>query len=182
LEQALKIDDSDWMNWGNLADALYWSPDRRLQASAKYQEAAKIGTSRLQINPRDADTLAYLANYSAMLDDRQAAFSYIQRALELAPSKGEVLFRAAIVYNHFGQTNQTLAYLEKAVNVGYSRTIIRDTPDFQPLQQNPQFRALAGVPHETSTLPHSHSHGLRAAAKVAGCTVDAKGAIGKLSA
>jgi serine/threonine-protein kinase len=146
LEQALKIDESDWMNWGNLADALYWSPDRHPQASAKYRQAVTIGTLRLQINPRDADTLAYLANYSAMLDDRQAAFGYLQKALDLAPSKGEVLFRAAIVYNHFGQTDQSLAYLQKAVNVGYSRTIIRDTPDFQTLQQNPQFRALAGVP------------------------------------
>ena len=145
LEQALKIDDSDWMNWGNLGDALYWSPDRRPQASAKYRQAVKIGTSRLQINPRDAETLAYLANYSAMLDDRQAAFGYMQRALELAPAKGEVLFRAAIVYNHFGQTDQVLAYLKKAVDVGYSRAIIRDTPDFQGLQQNAQFRTLTGV-------------------------------------
>ena len=145
LEQALKIDDSDWMNWGNLGDALYWSPDRRPQASAKYRQAVKIGTSRLQINPRDAETLGYLANYSAMLDDRQAAFGYMQRALELAPAKGEVLFRAAIVYNHFGQTDQVLAYLKKAVDVGYSRATIRDTPDFQGLQQNAQFRTLAGV-------------------------------------
>jgi eukaryotic-like serine/threonine-protein kinase len=145
LDQALKIDDSDWMNWGNLGDALYWSPNQRLQSSAKYRQAVKIGTSRLQINPSDADTLAYLANYSAMLDDRQAAFDYVRRALELAPSNGEVLFRAAIVYNHFGQTDQALAYLKKGVDVGYSRTIIRDTPDFQGLQQNAQFRTLAGV-------------------------------------
>ena len=145
LEQALKIDNSDWMNWGNLGDALYWSPDRRVQASAKYKQAATIGSARLQINPRDTDTLAYLANYSAMLEDRQAAFGYLQKALELAPSRGEVLFRAAIVYNHFGQTDQALAYLTKAVEVGYSRTIIRDTPDFQGLQQNAQFRTLADV-------------------------------------
>ena len=145
LEQALKIDDSDWMNWGNLGDALYWSPNRRPEASVKYRQAVTIGTSRLQVNPRDADTLAYLADYSAMLDDPQNAFSYVQKALELAPSKGEVLFRAAIVYNHFGQTEAALAYLKKAVDVGYSRPVIRDTPDFQALQQNPQFRALAGL-------------------------------------
>ncbi len=42
LEQALKIDDSDWMNWGNLGDALYWSPDRRAQASAKYRQAIRL--------------------------------------------------------------------------------------------------------------------------------------------
>jgi eukaryotic-like serine/threonine-protein kinase len=145
LDQALKIDDTDWMNWGNLGDALYWSSDLRTQAPAKYRKALTIGNSRLRVNPRDAETLAYLANYSAMLDDRQGSFNYIQRAMDLAPSKGEVLFRAAVVYNHFGQTDQTLAYLKKAVDVGYSRTIIRDTPDFQGLQQNAQFRAVAGL-------------------------------------
>ncbi len=65
-----------------------------------------------------------------MLNDRPAAFGYLQKALEVAPSQGEVLFRAAVVYNHFDQTEQALAYLKKAVNVGYSRAIVRDTPDF----------------------------------------------------
>lgn len=143
LDQALKVDDGDWMNWGNLGDALYWSPDQRSQAAAKYRRAIEIGTASLQVNPRNAETLAYLANYSAMMGQRQAALAYIQKALDLAPSKGEILFRAAIVYNRLDQNDQALAYLKKAAEVGYSRTVIRDTPDFQNLQQNPQFRALS---------------------------------------
>ncbi|MGA9644740.1 MAG: tetratricopeptide repeat protein, partial [Candidatus Korobacteraceae bacterium] len=142
LEQALKLDNSYWQIWGNLGDALYWRPDQRAQAPAKYRQAISIALSKLQVNPRDAEILAYAANYSAMLDDRPAAFGYLQKALQVTPSQGEVLFRAAIVYNHFNQTEQALAYLKKAVDIGYSRTIIGDTPDFQNLQQNPQFRAL----------------------------------------
>jgi eukaryotic-like serine/threonine-protein kinase len=146
LEQALKHDNSYWQIWGNLGDAFYWSPDRRGEAAEKYRKAIAIAVSKLQVNPRDAETLAYVANYSAMLDDRQAAFSSLQRALAIAPSKGEVLFRAAIVYNRFNQTQQALAYLKKAAEVGYSRAIIRDTPDFQALQQNQQFQSLARNP------------------------------------
>ena len=130
------------------------------------------------MNPRDADTLAYLANYSAMLDDRQAAFGYLQKALELAPSKGEVLFRAAIVYNHFGQTDQALAYLKKAVEVGYSRTIVRDTPDFQGLQQNAQFRTLAGLSQPRLALgSHPHAEGLRTTVEVTCRAIDADVAV-----
>ncbi len=146
LEQALKLDNTYWQIWGNLGDALYWSPEQRPQAPAKYRQAISIGLTKLQVNPRDAELLAYVANYFAMLDDRPAAFSYLQRALQTTPVKGEVLFRAAIVYNHFNQTDQALAYLKKAVDIGYSRAIVRDTPDFQALQQNQQFQSLARNP------------------------------------
>ena len=146
LEQALKLDNSYWQIWGNLGDALYWSPEQRALAPAKYRQAISIALSKLQVNPRDAEILGYVANYSAMLNDRPAAFDYLQKALQISPSKGEVLFRAAIVYNHFDQTEQALASLKKAVDAGYSRAIVRGTPDFQNLQQNQQFQSLAQNP------------------------------------
>ena len=146
LEQALRIDDRDWMNWGNLGDALYWSSGRRNEAEGKYQRAVSMATSKLKVNPDDVLTLAYLADYSAMLGDKDHAFDYLQRALKLAPTNGDVLFRAAIVYNHFNQPEQAIAYLNKAIQAGYSRTVVRDTSDFANLTQNPQFRAAVGAP------------------------------------
>jgi tetratricopeptide (TPR) repeat protein len=142
LEQALKIDDHDWLNWGNLGDALYWSPDRRGEAEAKYRKAISIAVSKLEVNPDDVLTLAYLADYSAMIGDRQAALQYLEKALKIAPLNGEVLFRAGIVHHHFKDSVQAISYLKKAAGAGYSRTVIRDTPDFGDLQQDPQFRSL----------------------------------------
>ncbi|MFZ0913257.1 MAG: tetratricopeptide repeat protein, partial [Candidatus Korobacteraceae bacterium] len=142
LEQALKIDDHDWLNWGNLGDALYWSPGRRGEAEAKYRKAISIAVSKLEVNPDDVLTLAYLADYSAMIGDRQAALQYLEKALKIAPLNGEVLFRAGIVHHHFNENSQALSYLKKAADAGYSRTVIRDTPDFGDLQQDPQFRSL----------------------------------------
>jgi serine/threonine-protein kinase len=146
LEQALKIDDHDWMNWGNLGDALYWSSNRQDEAAAKYRQAISIATSKLQVNPGDISTLAYLANYWAMLGNKETAYSYLLKALKVAPNNGEVLFRAAVVHNHFNDSDQALTYLAKAVQVGYSRSVIQDTPDFRNLHQNPQFRALINHP------------------------------------
>jgi serine/threonine-protein kinase len=146
MEQALKLDNGDWMNWGNLADALYWSSDRRSEATAKYNQAIAIAASKLQVNPDDAPVLAYLADYSAMVGNKEAAYNYLQRALKAAPSDGDVLFRAAIVYNRFNQPDQVLLYLKKATQTGYSRNVIRDSPDFANLQQDPGFRALVAGP------------------------------------
>jgi hypothetical protein len=45
-------------------------------------------------------------------------------------SDAEVLFRAAILYDHFGDTEKTLDFLDKSIGAGYPRSSIRDTPDF----------------------------------------------------
>ncbi len=144
LDEALKINDSNWQIWGNLGDALYWSPQRRSEAAENYRKAVSIADSAVTVNPQDWEPLAYLANYSAMVGDQQAALGYMKNALQIAPSNGEVLCRAAVVYVHFGQKQEALSYLKKAAAVGYSRAIIRDTPDFEVLKEEPQFRALIG--------------------------------------
>lgn len=142
LQQALKIDDNDWLNWGNLGDALYQIPARRADAAAAYRKAIALTDARLEVNPRDAFTLAFAADYHAMLEEESTARDQMARAIQAAATDAEVLFRAAILNNHFGDAGKTLDFLNKAVAAGYSRTVIRDTPDFDHLKSDPRFRAL----------------------------------------
>lgn len=142
LQRALKIDDKDWQNWGNLADTLYQIPYRRAEALGAYGKAIERAKARLEVNPRDATILAYSADYYAMLDQDRQARDQLARALELTSADAEVLFRAAILHNHFGDTEKTLEYLNKAVAAGFSPTVIRDTPDFDHLKSDPRFRKL----------------------------------------
>jgi eukaryotic-like serine/threonine-protein kinase len=134
LQQALIIDPKGWQNWGNLGDALFQIPARHKEAKSAYQKAIELGSARLEVNPRDASILAFTADYYAMLDQEPQARSQLARALEIAPDDAEVLFRAAILYNHFGDKGKTLDFLTKSVAAGYSRTTIRDTPDFDHLR------------------------------------------------
>jgi tetratricopeptide (TPR) repeat protein len=142
LRQAVKIDDKDWLSWGNLGDTLYQVPARRAEAKDAYGKAIDRAKARLEVNPRDAEILAYAADYYAMLDQEKQAREELARALALTSTDADVLFRAAILYNHFGDSENTLQYLSKAVAAGYPRNFIRDTPDFDRLQENPRFRAL----------------------------------------
>jgi eukaryotic-like serine/threonine-protein kinase len=142
LQQALKIDPNDWLNWGNLGDTLFQIPARRAEAKSAYQKAIDLANARLEVNPRDALTLAFTADYCAMLDREGQAREKLARALETAPSDADVLFRAAVLYNHFGNSDRTLDFLTKSVAAGYSRTVIRDTPDFDRLKDDARFRAL----------------------------------------
>jgi eukaryotic-like serine/threonine-protein kinase len=146
LQQALKIDDKDWLNWGNLGDTLYQVPARRSEALSAYRRAIELGNARLAVNPRDAFTLAYTADYYAMLDREPEAREQMARALALTSTDADVLFRAAVLHNHFKDTEQTLNFLSRSVAAGYSRNVIRDTPDFDHLRDNPRFRALLAKP------------------------------------
>ena len=77
-----------------------------------------------------------------MDDQNSQARAQIAKALEIAPADADALFRAAILYNHFGDTEKTLEYLTRSVAAGYSRTVIRDTPDFDHFRDEPRFRTL----------------------------------------
>jgi serine/threonine-protein kinase len=142
FEQGAKLDDRNWTNWGNLGDARYWAPGQRMEAAQAYQKAIALARPQLEVNPKDAFVLIMIADYYAMLDYKPEAMEHLQRAIEIAPHDPDVAFRAAIVYNHFGDTQGALAWLQKAVDAGFSRSSIRDLPDFDVLKGNPRFDAL----------------------------------------
>ncbi len=136
FHQATKINDRNFLAWGNLGDALYWTPGRRAEAKAAYDKALALGEAQEQLNPRDGETVAMMADYYAMNGQKSEAMDSLERALRLEPKNSEVLFRAALVYNHFGQTSEALQWLQKAIEAGYprsevrgsSRTLIRCSP------------------------------------------------------
>jgi tetratricopeptide (TPR) repeat protein len=142
LQQALKIDGNDWLNWGNLGDTLFQIPARKAEASSAYQKALTLTNARLQVNPRDAVTLAFAADYNAMIERETQAKEQMAQALQAAPADADVLFRAAILYNHFRDADKAIDFLGRSVAAGYSRTVIRDTPDFDRIKDDQRFRTL----------------------------------------
>jgi serine/threonine-protein kinase len=143
-EQALKLDDSNWLLWGNLGDALYWTNRRRNEAAPAYRKAVSLCQLKLQVNPEDATVRAFLATYQGMIGEKDKAIQDIQRALAVAPADPEVRFRAALVYNQLGETDLCLGSLGKALQAGYPASALRDTPDFDLLRKNARFQSLLG--------------------------------------
>jgi len=141
---SLKLDPSDALNWGVLGDALYWTPGRRGEAADAYHKAIALFNSKIEVNSRDAETLGFVAVYSAMVDDKKAAMNNLGRALAVAPNDADVLFKAAFVYSHLGDTDQALTWLQKALNAGYPTSAVRDTPEFDRFLTDPRFKRLVG--------------------------------------
>jgi tetratricopeptide (TPR) repeat protein/predicted Ser/Thr protein kinase len=141
-DQAVQLEPADPLFWWNLGDGYYWTAGKRVQAAGAYQNAVSLAQSRLKINPNDDYMLGILAICQSMLGEKKAALKTLQAGLQLAPNDPDLQFKAALMYSHFGQGVECLGWLEKATSAGYSRTVVRDTPDFEYLRDDPRFQRL----------------------------------------
>jgi serine/threonine-protein kinase len=142
-EHARDLNAEEYDVWGNLGDSYYWAPGERAKAPAAYQKAIALGMNMLQVNSRDASILADVAYYYAMLGNKRSALEALSKALSLEPGNMNVLSDAALVHNQFGETAETLAFLQKAIAHGYPKSNLRVTPNFDNLRANPRFQKLA---------------------------------------
>ena len=62
--------------------------------------------------------------------------------MRLQPNSPDMLLNAGIVYQQLGESNLALDALEKAVTLGISPELLRDTPNFDALGNNPRFLGL----------------------------------------
>jgi serine/threonine-protein kinase len=149
FEKAVKIDQRNYVMWGNLGDAYFWTPGRRPDATAAYGNAIALGAEDLRHNPHDAQLLAYLGAYHAMRDERKPALDNLDASLRLQPKSPDLLFTAGIAYQQLGDPNRALDALEKAVSLGFSPETLRDTPNFDALRDNPRFLELIHGRHSS---------------------------------
>jgi eukaryotic-like serine/threonine-protein kinase len=141
-EKAVHLNQNNYILWLNLADGYYWDLAKRAQAPQAYKKTISLANKALRVNPRDAYSLGVVAYCYAMLGERKPALDTLEQGLKLAPQDSEMRFKAALIYNQFGDTAQTLAWLSKALAGGFSSTIVRDTPNLDLLRPNPKFEAL----------------------------------------
>jgi len=141
-EHACTSTSKDYVGCGNLARAYYWAPGKRSRASEFYQRAIGMAEEASRINPRDGDPHILIATYYAMLGDRRRASEHLQTALILNPNNPEYLLTSAIVHNQFGEKDEALAWLKKAIDQGYSAAEIRAAPELDNLRDDNRFQQL----------------------------------------
>jgi tetratricopeptide (TPR) repeat protein len=141
-EEAVKLDDKNYVLWGNLGDAYYWTPGKRSNAVDAYGKAIALAEQQLRINSHDGQLLGALAEYHAMRNERKVAHDYLDRSLKLQPNNPLLLLNAGVVYQQIGERGRALDALEQAVSLGISAQMIRDTPNFEPMEKDPRFIRL----------------------------------------
>ena len=97
----------------------------------------------LEFNPTDRRALSLGAN--ALMDngEKEEARKWINKALELYPEDGGVIFNGAGLYAKDGNIEKAISLLEIAVDKGWgNKEWIEQDQDYDSLRNEPQFKAL----------------------------------------
>jgi tetratricopeptide (TPR) repeat protein len=125
----------------NLADA-YEAMGDGVRARASYTRAAEISGNAVKVNPRDARGIALLAYCEAKIGLQRDAERNIERAVALAPTDNEVLYKRAAIRALGGNTAGALQSLADAVKHGYSPTLIAGDRDLISLTNTAEYQRL----------------------------------------
>lgn len=147
FEEAVKLDDKNYIMWGNLGDAYYWA-GKRSDSAVAYSTAIALGEEQLRRNPNDATLRGCLGEYHAMKGEQKSALENVEASLRLQPNGANLLFNAGVVYEQIGETDRALDALNRAVSLGITPEMLRDTPNFDPLIDNPRFVELTRSAHK----------------------------------
>ena len=141
-EAALKLNDGDYLVWGNLASAYLEIPGRRDTAIGTYRRAIEMAKEQLTVKPDDPIVLAELAGYYCEVGLQETAITTMKKALALAPDDGEVLFLAGCIYEEKGNRTKALGFITQAIEKGYSYKEIVDYPRLANLRKDERFLEL----------------------------------------
>jgi len=121
---AVNLAPYDYQLWGNLADAYSFSETKRTVADVAYNRAIELGEQLLTINANDTDTLSDVAYYYSRVDERDKAMQMDAKARSQAPDNMYVHYNSALIHARFGEIDEALAALERAIELEYQRELL----------------------------------------------------------
>lgn len=147
-QQALDVDDRDHRVWNNLSDALR-ALGRDEDAAHALGRAVDLAERRREINPADPVLLAQLGQYYGELGHKETALRHVERALELAPERVDVLLPAAAVHAAAGERDRAVAEVVRALKNGCRPEALRNHSLYELFLEEPQVQStLADLERE----------------------------------
>jgi len=140
--KAVELTPTDDRTWGNLGDAYRWMPGKAEESARAFRQAAVQAEKQVAASPRDADLRSRLAMYRISVGEAEPARAQIAEAVKLAPQNGQVLYRAALVYEQSGMRGRALESLGAALRAGYSQEEIEKAPPLTALRNDPGYAKL----------------------------------------
>jgi serine/threonine-protein kinase len=140
--KAVELTPTDDRTWGNLGDAYRWVPGKAEESARAFRQAAAQAEKQVAASPRDADLRSRLAMYRISVGEGDAAQAQIAEAVKLAPQNGQVLYRAALVYEQSGMRARALETLRAALRAGFSQEEIEKAPPLAALRKDPAYWKL----------------------------------------
>lgn len=141
-ERALKYNGNDHVVTGNLASAYYWSKDGEEKGISYFRQAITLALQQLAVNPSDAEILASLGGYYAMIGNTDSSRFCTERSLQLNNKDASILFHAGTTYERIGNRERALELIGKSLEAGYSVSEISNQPELRDLYTDQRFKVL----------------------------------------
>lgn len=138
-EQALHINDKDFIVWSNLVAAYEGLKDAGKMNLALDHEL-RLLEETVQSSPRDPAVQYRLGLAYAMKKESVKALARAQSAIALLPEDPNVLVNVGEIYERLGDRRHAIEYVEKSLQKGYSLQGLKGDPVFQSLLTDPNFR------------------------------------------
>ncbi|MEO8197400.1 MAG: protein kinase [Thermoanaerobaculia bacterium] len=132
--------------WRNLGDALRWAGGHEAETRTAYQKAIDLLEADLAVTPGDAEREADLAIAYGRTGRRDLARRHADRALELAPGDGYILYSVALVRLTTNDADPALDLLQRALAAGYPAEAVRTDPELDALRSNPRLAIMLAKP------------------------------------
>ena len=106
-------------------------------------EGIKRARKQLELNPTDARILSLVSGSLSEIGERDEAYEWMNKALQLYPNDAGVLLNGACLFAKGNEKEKALDLLESAVGKGFGkRDWVEQDPDYDSLRDEPRFKAL----------------------------------------
>ncbi|MCK4557965.1 MAG: tetratricopeptide repeat protein, partial [Candidatus Aminicenantes bacterium] len=140
FEEAVNLNKSNYIIWGNLADAYRYTPEYSEKAKEAYESGIRLAKNRLAGSPDDGFTRSILARYHAVLGDHENAIAEISKARESAPNDVRVLLKCVQVFELCNDRNKAFQALDEYIERGGSIDEVNIDSDLSGLHKDPRFQ------------------------------------------
>ena len=140
-EEAISFGLSDYLHWGNLADAYHFTPGNESKAAEAYRKAIELAEKSLAAVPADSHLRASLAEFLAKSGLGGRALSEIGEALRAKPGDSLIVRKSALVYELTGARPLALKAIREYVRLKGPMEEITKDPFLAGLRQAPEYVA-----------------------------------------
>jgi len=151
FERATQLAPTNYLYWSNLGDAYRSIPNgMAAQANACYDRAIQLADGELKVNPTGTAVRARLAVCLAKRGNTKRADDEIRTTLAADPTNPTYMYKAAMIANLEGRSEDALRLLGSALTRGYGRAEVEHEREFDNLRKDGKLQQLLA---QTTTIP-----------------------------
>jgi|GEM_PF-467931 len=138
FEKAVELKNSNYLHWGNLADAYKLSNNDRSHFA--YEQATQFAMESLKTNPNDAMAQATIAYYFSNMGQVDKAIQYAKAITDT--NSGLEHFLVATAYDQLNEIDLSIEHLKLAIKKNYPIDEIKNTPLLKNSMSDIKFHEL----------------------------------------